>query len=476
MATNNFKLFDENKMNMLNDEEYATAIQRLGGVQTGVASSMLQNKFAYQVSLMAYAIAQMMNANGLDANDTAAVSTFVNNLSSTVLQKVIDKASTAEAQAGISTTKWMTPALVNAAVNALIATQAEAEAGISNAKVMSPLRVAQVNAPLIASLKTKRPNIIRTLPIAAGNTVVAGDVVDVVGGAVTKSGTPSQAIAIQSGSAGQSIDIIYSGVAELPGITAGTQVGGSGVCGYAPADGWLWVGPYWARPGKNLLDNAWFEYAENQRGQSNYSIEGTTAYTVDRFLLTGRASLSVGAQGCTVQFGVGSWSSFFQKIENPEMLRGKTITLTALCRWVSVNNVVLYIWDEAAGATISSGIIPGDNQWRYVTCTVTVPDIAHTAGQIWCAIGGDGGTVDIKAMKLELGSVSTLHLDTPPSPAEQELNRQVCKRYYRLWSDADGATYRQQALSQVGLMRLASPSLGTIVIGGTTCYYASADL
>lgn len=164
MATNNFKLFDENKMNMLNDEEYATAIQRLGGVQTGVASSMLQNKFAYQVSLMAYAIAQMMNANGLDANDTAAVSTFVNNLSNTVLQKVADKASTAEAQAGISTIKWMTPALVKAFYAANLATQAEAEAGTNNVKYMSPLRAKQALDAAIAKY---------AFLIAAGNVFVS---------------------------------------------------------------------------------------------------------------------------------------------------------------------------------------------------------------------------------------------------------------------------------------------------------------
>lgn len=57
--------------------------------------------------------------------------------------------------------------------------------------------------------------------------------------------TPSQTIALQSGTAGQSIDIIFDGVAELPGITAGTQITSAGVTGYAPQDGWLWVRPAW---------------------------------------------------------------------------------------------------------------------------------------------------------------------------------------------------------------------------------------
>lgn len=93
MPKNNFKLFDENKSNMMTDVEYNTNNQRLNGVQSGVASSQLQNKTLYQTALMCYALAQLMAANGYDANDADAVSTFVNNLSLSMVQKVVDKAS-----------------------------------------------------------------------------------------------------------------------------------------------------------------------------------------------------------------------------------------------------------------------------------------------------------------------------------------------------------------------------------------------
>ena len=116
MATNNFKLFDENKANIMSDTEYGVNPQRLNGVQTGVASSQLNNKFAYQMSLIAYSIAQMMNANGIDANDTQAVSAFVNGLSSTVMQKVLDKATEEMAIAGTDTSHYMTPALIKKAI------------------------------------------------------------------------------------------------------------------------------------------------------------------------------------------------------------------------------------------------------------------------------------------------------------------------------------------------------------------------
>ena len=170
MASSNIKLFDENKGNMLTDTEFNISNQRLNGLQTGVASSQLQNKAMYQASLVAYAIAQVMMQNGLNANDTDAVSAFVANLSGTMLQKVYDIATTEEAKAGVATgkwmspaltkalfdyrkattseaqnatddTKWMSPALVRAAFNYIKATTAEAQAGTNDTKWMSPALV-----------------------------------------------------------------------------------------------------------------------------------------------------------------------------------------------------------------------------------------------------------------------------------------------------------------------------------------------
>lgn len=106
MPTNNFKLFDEKKANMMTDEEYAINQQRLNGVQSGIASSQLQNKTLYQTALMCYALAQLMAANGYDANDANAVSTFVNNLSLSILQKVVDKAKASDISAK-TVGKWV---------------------------------------------------------------------------------------------------------------------------------------------------------------------------------------------------------------------------------------------------------------------------------------------------------------------------------------------------------------------------------
>ncbi len=120
MATSNIKLFDENKANMLTDSEYNSNTQRQNGVQSGVASSKLNNKNAYQVSLVAYAIGQLMVQNGKDANDADAVSTFVANMDATLVQKVKDIASSDEAKAGVNTSHFMTPYTTKAAIEEFI--------------------------------------------------------------------------------------------------------------------------------------------------------------------------------------------------------------------------------------------------------------------------------------------------------------------------------------------------------------------
>lgn len=119
MANSNILLFDQLMQNMLSDQEYNTSQQRQNGVQAGIASSQLHNKFSYQVSLVAYAIAQMMLANGMNALDSDQVSTFVANLSSSVVQKVLDKATQQQAVAGTDDTKWMSPLKVAQATAAI---------------------------------------------------------------------------------------------------------------------------------------------------------------------------------------------------------------------------------------------------------------------------------------------------------------------------------------------------------------------
>ena len=126
MASSNIKLFDENKGNMLSDTEFNISTQRLNGLQTGVASSQLQNKAMHQASLMAYAIAQLMLANGKNANDTDAVSTFVNNLLASIVQKVADKATKQDVENGAAE-KWISSELLKSNNEAIDAKKANVD-------------------------------------------------------------------------------------------------------------------------------------------------------------------------------------------------------------------------------------------------------------------------------------------------------------------------------------------------------------
>ena len=84
MASTNFKLFDENKTNLLTDAEYEANVQRQNGVQSGIASSSLQNKFQLQASMMIKAIADLVVSKGFNALDSDTYSTFANNIANTL--------------------------------------------------------------------------------------------------------------------------------------------------------------------------------------------------------------------------------------------------------------------------------------------------------------------------------------------------------------------------------------------------------
>ena len=85
----------------------------------------------------------------------------------------------------------------------------------------------------------------------------------------------------------------------------------------------------------------------------------------------------------------------------------------------------------------------------------------------------------LKAIKLELGSQQTLaHQDADGNWVLNEIpgyGEQLarCQRYFQLYSSADNRPAK--AVDCRPVMR-ADPSQGTIVIGGTTYYYNTADL
>lgn len=69
MANNNFKVFNEDKNNIMSDTEYNNHTQRRSGVISGVAISSLHNKLYRQTSIVAKAVADFVASQELDATD-----------------------------------------------------------------------------------------------------------------------------------------------------------------------------------------------------------------------------------------------------------------------------------------------------------------------------------------------------------------------------------------------------------------------
>ena len=164
---------------------------------------------------------------------------------------------------------------------------------------------------------------------------------------------------------------------------------------------------------RNLLDNPWWGTNEsvNQRGVTS----GNGGYFVDRwnFSLPGTASVtwSTDENGFT-----GTTTTNFiitHKITNVTELGGKTLTASVML----------------SDGTIHSGTIVRNN--------ATAQEFFRNSNPTWVVLMDSdnsfrirvfNGTLSIRAVKLELGSVSTLANDVPPNYDEELVK---CKRYFR---------------------------------------------
>ena len=195
----------------------------------------------------------------------------------------------------------------------------------------------------------------------------------------------------------------------------------------------------------NLLDNPWFTV--NQRGQSSYSQAAIgSSYTIDRWKLyceqTGSsAQLDVNSdESITLS---GNKPLFIQFIEPKELkkLAGKTMTVSVFRGDGSVDigtktlpNPLPTSSFSTLGAFISnsdytlsatSGRESVQSEWEIIRLQ------CHSAN----------ASLTIKAIKLELGSVSTLAQDTAPNYATELLK---CQRYFVRYISPDffeGYTY-----------------------------------
>ena len=168
------------------------------------------------------------------------------------------------------------------------------------------------------------------------------------------------------------------------------------------------------RLGQNILHNWDFRNPVNQRAVTGTISAGTYAYVYDRWQING------GDATIYIPFlSLSSGSSVIQKIEGAH-LAGKTVTGS-----VMINNVVFSSTPATIGPFWVAFPIAG---FGNVVLT-------HDSGILYVVFENTGGIhADIQAVKLELGTVSTLHLD-PPMDHAVELAK--CQRFYQRVGGSD---------------------------------------
>lgn len=188
---------------------------------------------------------------------------------------------------------------------------------------------------------------------------------------------------------------------------------------------------------RNLLDNPWFTV--NQRSFSSASGDGTSAYstfTVDRwkFIVNeNRAgSIQLNNDGTITVTSTSAVVYFAQEIERDnfsKFLDGKELTLSVM---LSDGTILSGTKKLTLNSSASINIITTDDWGARL--------FSNSATRIQVAIDiYSSKSVTIKAVKLELGSVSTLAQDTAPN-YQQELAK--CQRYFqRIKTSNAGSPY-----------------------------------
>ena len=174
----------------------------------------------------------------------------------------------------------------------------------------------------------------------------------------------------------------------------------------------------------NLLDNPWFTV--NQRGITTLS-EGGDVYTIDRWMKSASTITFTLANDGTVSLtNTGTATPEWRQRIEPEFaekfLDGKTFTLSVLKDGVVYSATDVYSYSEnkiLARIDIGDAYVELRNLPTLTyRCFVRVIFKANTQNK---TVSG------IRAIKLELGSVSTLAMDAAPNYATELLK---CQRYF----------------------------------------------
>lgn len=197
-------------------------------------------------------------------------------------------------------------------------------------------------------------------------------------------------------------------------------------------------GVYGVLSNRNLIANPWFTV--NQRGVADATTVSGNGYFADRWQATGSGVQRV-ADG-----GINILGTAYHKLGNPG-ISGKTVTLS-----------LLYSDGEISSNTFAWTGTQFSKTFKYGTV-----NIYPSANQI--NVGAQ--SVIVTAVKLELGSVSTLANDAPPNFAE-ELAK--CQRYFYKYNGLTTASALAGSTVTACTIPFPVTMRGTPAVSGITYY------
>lgn len=159
----------------------------------------------------------------------------------------------------------------------------------------------------------------------------------------------------------------------------------------------------------NLLINGWFTV--NQRSFSSQTMVDTRFYTVDRWQARTAGAYSINSSGLSLTSGCVI-NQYFED-EQWSAIVGKMVTMSVLLSDGTIHSGSAVVSSSANTPLITDGSAVTDSGLNLNNKMIAIPASASCT---------------IRAVKLEIGSTSTLHLDTAPDYSTELMK---CQRYFR---------------------------------------------
>lgn len=168
----------------------------------------------------------------------------------------------------------------------------------------------------------------------------------------------------------------------------------------------------------NILHNPWFQV--NQRG---FITGNTNGYCVDRWRInkatTGDTTYTLNSDGTiTIDNSLGETQCYLiqrRTAKTISRVTGRKITASVMLSDGTVHS--------GSGTYVNT-----ETTNYYEDDDIKLQSIAQTSGQFFALRVEAGKTITIKALKLEIGEISTLAMDVAPDMA---IELAKCKRYYQ---------------------------------------------